>query len=121
MGITAGILLVLMSVAHNLFGEMRQRPALERITKDDVIIGSQRIMVFQGGFLLLAVGIIQIMVSADLIVLTGIARYFPIGIVFINFFTALIITALFHRTIFRITIPQFAVFLLIMLLQYTSL
>ena len=58
MGIIAGTLLVLMSIAHNIFGEKKQIPDLKELTQDSIIIGSQRIMIFQGGILLLAVGII---------------------------------------------------------------
>ena len=49
MGIIAGILLVLMSVAHIIFGEKKQIPDLKELTQDSIIIGSQRIMIFQGG------------------------------------------------------------------------
>ncbi len=121
MGITAGILLVLISIAHNIYGEKKQIPALKQLTKDSIIIGSQRIMIFQGGLLLLAVGLIQILVSLDVIVLTGMARYFPVGIVLINFCTALFITLIMHREILKITIPQFLLFILIISLQLLSL
>lgn len=121
MGITAGILLILISIAHNVFGEKKQIPALKELTKDSIMIGSQRIMIFQGGLLLLAVGIIQILVSVDFIVLTGVARYFPVGIILINFFTALLITVIVHKEILKITIPQFFIFIVIISLQLLSL
>lgn len=81
MGIAAGLLLVIISIAHNIYGEKKQIPALKELTKDSIIIGSQRIMIFQGGLLLFAVGIIQILVSIDIIILTGVSRYFPLGVV----------------------------------------
>ena len=121
MGITAGILLVLMSIAHNIYGEKKQIPYLKEVTQNSIIIGSQRIMIFQGGILLLAVGIIQILVSARLIELNGVARYFPVGIVIINFFTALFITVFAHKEILKITTPQFVVFIVIIGLQLLSL
>lgn len=121
MGMTAGILLILISIAHNIYGEKIQIPSLKKHTQDLILIGSQRIMVFQGGLLLLAVGIIQTLVSTDLIALTGVARFFPVGIVLINFFTALVIAIFFHREIFKITAFQFALFLLIITLQLLSL
>jgi hypothetical protein len=121
MGIIAGILLVLMSIAHNIYGEKKQIPDLKKLTHDSVTIGSQRIMIFQGGVLLLAVGIIQILVSASLIELNGVARYFPVGVVVINFFTALFITVFAHKEILKITTPQFAVFIVIIGLQLLSL
>ena len=121
MGIAAGILLVLISIAHNIYGEKKQIPALKEITKDSIKIGSQRIMIFQGGFLLLAVGIIQILASVDIIVLTGAAQYFPVGIVLINVCTSLFIILFAHREILNITIPQFIIFSVIICLQLLSL
>ena len=121
MGITAGVLLVLMSIAHNIFGEKKQIPDLKKLTQDSIAIGSQRIMIFQGGILLLAVGIFQILISTNIIELNGVARYFPVGIVFINFFTALSITVLAHKEILKITTPQFVVFIVIIGLQLLSL
>ena len=121
MGITAGILLVLISIAHNIYGEKKQIPALKELTKDSIIIGSKRIMIFQGGILLLIVGIIQILFSLNMIVLVGVARYFPVGIVLINFCTALFITIFFHKEILKITIPQFVIFIGIIILQLSSL
>jgi hypothetical protein len=121
MGIAAGILLVIISIAHNIYGEKKQIPALKEITKDSIIIGSQRIMIFQGGVLLFAVGIIQILVSIDTIVLSGVARYFPVGVVALNFCTALIITIFAHKEVLKITVPQYIIFIVIMCLQLFSL
>ncbi|MEE9190350.1 MAG: hypothetical protein V3U16_06230 [Candidatus Neomarinimicrobiota bacterium] len=121
MGITAGILLVLMSIAHNMYGEKKQIPALKELTKDSIIIGSQRIMIFQGGLLLLAVGIFQILTSVNQIELAGVAKYFPVGIVLLNFCTAVFVTIFAHKEIFNITIPQFVIFILIIILQLLSL
>ena len=121
MGIIAGILLVLMSIAHNIYGEKKQIPDLKKLTQDSITLGSQRIMIFQGGILLLTVGIIQIIVSANLVELNGVARYFPVGIVLINFCTALIITVIAHKEILKITTPQFVVFIVIIGLQLLSL
>ncbi len=121
MGITAGIIIILMSIAHNIYGEKKQIPELKKITGDSIIIGSSRIMIFQGGILLLAVGIIQVLVSASVIQLPGISAYFPVGIVLINFMTSLIIAGFIHPEVFKIAIPQFVVFLIIIILQILSL
>jgi len=85
------------------------------------MIGSLRIMIFQGGILLFAVGIIQVLVSAEIIKLPGISAYFPIGIVLINFITSLIIAGFIHREVFKVTIPQFVFFLIIIVMQFLSL
>lgn len=121
MGLAAGIIIILMSIAHIIYGEKKQVPELKKLTNDSIMIGSLRIMIFQGGILLLAVGILQIMVSADIIHLAGIAAYFPVGIVLINFTTSLIIAGFIHRDVFKVTIPQFIVFSIIIILQFLSL
>ncbi len=121
MGIIAGILLVFMSIAHNVFGEVKQIPRLKEITKDSILIGSMRIMIFQGGFLILAVGIVQILVSSGHINLTGIARYFLVAVVIINFCTALFVALFIHKEIQKITMPQFIIFAIIIGLQLLSL
>jgi len=121
MGLIAGILLLIISIAHNIYGEKKQMPGLKNITTDPIIIGSQRIMIFQGGFLLTAVAIIQILVSLHVVALVGIARYFPVAVVVLNFLTALIIALFIHKEILKITIPQFIVFTVIIILQFLSL
>ena len=121
MGITAGIILILISIVHIIYGEKKQIPGMREITQDSIIIGSTRIMVSQGGFILLAVGIIQVLTSINIIELTGVAAYFPVGIVMINFFTSLLIAVFAHREIFKITIPQFIIFAVIIVLQLLSI
>jgi hypothetical protein len=121
MGLIAGILLVLLSFAHNIYGERKQIPDLKAITQDHIMIGSLRVMIFQGGILLLAVGIIQILIALGSIELTGIARFFPVGVVVLDFATFLVVTALFHRELFRITMPQIILFVLIIVLQLASI
>jgi hypothetical protein len=121
MGIVAGILLILISIAHNIYGEKIQIPALKKYTKDSIQVGSQRIMVFQGGLLLFAVGIVQLLVSTHLMTLTGVARFFAVGIVLIDFLTALFIAVFLHRELLKITVPQFILFSGIITLQLLSL
>jgi hypothetical protein len=121
MGIAAGIIIIIISIAHNMYGEKKQIPELKKITNDSVMIGSLRIMIFQGGILLLAVGIIQVLVAANYIQLPGISAYFPVGIVLINFLTSLIIAGFIHREVLKITLPQFVIFAVIILLQILSL
>ena len=121
MGITAGILLVIISIAHIIYGEKKQIPALKAITNDSVMIGSQRIMVSQGGIILLAVGIVQIMIYTDMLVLTGVAIYFPVGIILINVVTSLLIILIGHQKILKITLPQFVIFGAIITLQLLAL
>jgi len=121
MGIAAEIMIILISIAHNIYGEKKQVPELKKVTNDSIMIGSFRIMIFQGGILLFAVGIIQVLVSVDRIQLPGISAYFPVGIVLINFIISLIIAGFIHREVFKVTIPQFVVFTIIIVLQFLSL
>lgn len=121
MGIAAGITIILISIAHNIYGETKQIPELKKITNDSIMIGSLRIMIFQGGILLFVVGIVQVMVSTGIIQLPGISAYFPVGIVLINFITSMLIAAFFHSEIFKVTIPQFVIFSIIIVLQFLSL
>lgn len=121
MGMAAGVIIILISIAHNIYGEKKQLPELKKVTNDSILIGSLRIMIFQGGILLFAVGIIQVLVSADIIQLHGISAYFPVGIVLINFITSLMIAVFIHREVFKVTIPQFVVFAIIIPIQFLSL
>lgn len=121
MGIAAGVIIILISIAHNIYGEKKQVPELKKVSNNSIMIGSLRIMIFQGGILLFAVGIIQVLVSAGIIQLPGISAYFPVGIVLINFITSLIIAGFIHREVFKVTIPQFVVFIIIIVLQFLSL
>lgn len=121
MGVVAGVLLVLLSIAHNVYGERKQVPDMKTITDDEIVIGSLRVMVFQGGLLLLAVGIIQILSAIGAIELVGIARYFPVGIIVLNLSTFLLIALLVHRELLKITVPQLLIFSVIIVLQLLSL
>ena len=121
MGIIVGVLIIMMSIAHNIYGEKKQIPELKKLTSNPIMIGSLRIMIFQGGILLLAVGVVQILMSFQVINLPGISVYFPVGVVLINFLTSLIIAAFIHREIFKVTIPQFVIFILIIVLQFLSI
>lgn len=121
MGIAAGIIIILMGIAHNVYGEKKQIPALKELTQDSIMIGSLRIMIYQGGILLLAVGVVQVLVSAHILELSGIAIYFPVGTVILNVITSLMIAALLHQEIFKITIPQFVIFALVIVLQILSI
>ena len=121
MGTIAGIFIMLLSIAHNIYGEKKQIPDLKQITDDPIIIGSLRVMIIQGGLLLFTVGIVQILASVGAIELIGVARYFPVGIILLNFCTFLMIAVFIHRELIKITIPQMVIFVLIISLQLLSI
>jgi hypothetical protein len=121
MALIAGILLLLISIAHNIYGEKKQIPDLKKVTSDPIIIGSQRIMVFQGGLILIAVAIVQILSAVGTIALTGFAQYIPVSIVIINLITTLAIASFLHKEILKIIVPQLVIFICIIVLQILSL
>ncbi len=121
MGVVAGVLIVLLSIAHIVYGEKKQIPDLKKLTNDPVMLGSLRVMIIQGGLLLLAVGIYQILASTGSIEVVGVARYIPVGIILLNFCTFLFIAVFMHRELLRITIPQIILFILIIGLLLLSL
>lgn len=121
MGIAAGVLLLLMSIAHIVYGEQKQIPALKAISQDQIMIGSLRIMIYQSGCILLAIGLTQLLWQLEYLQLTGVARYFPVAIVLINVLTSFFIILIKHRQIFKITFPQFIIFSIIILLQWLSI
>lgn len=121
MGIIAGILLILISGAHHIYGEKRQIPAPKEVTNNPEIVDSLRVMIHQDGIILFAVGIVQILSATQLIELKGVANFFLVGIVFLNFSIFLIIAIVRHRELLQITLPQVVVFTIIITLQHLSL
>jgi len=121
MGTTAGILLILTGIAHNYYGEKYQIPVLKTKTDDDEIIGTLRVMVYQIGILIIAVGIVQVLVGMGIIEISGVAKYFLVGIVFIIFMTFLFISIFKHQVLFKMSPAQIVIFTLIMGLQFLAL
>jgi hypothetical protein len=121
MGTAAGILILLISIAHSVYGEKKQIPDLRNKTDDAITIGSARIMIHQGGVILLFAGLLQLLSSLDVWILEGVARYIPITLVSLNVVVSFGIALGLHREIFKITIPQFVLFALIIVLQVLSL
>ncbi|MEZ4669821.1 MAG: hypothetical protein R3E39_18095 [Anaerolineae bacterium] len=121
MGTLGGILLVVLSFAHIIYGEKKQIPDLKALTSEPIMVGSLRVMIIQGGILLLAVGIVQILVSVGAVELLGVARYIPVGIVLLNFCTFLVIAIFIHKELLKITIPQLVIFIIIIVLLLLSI
>ena len=121
MGISAGILIILLSFAHIIYGEKKQIAALKNVTDNKILIGSFRVMSYQGGLLLFAVGIIQVSSSAGLITLSGLAVYFPLFIIILNLVTFLFVALSKHSELLSISIPQLIIFSIIITLQILSI
>lgn len=121
MELAAGILIIIISIIHVIYGEKQQISVLSKITDDSKLIGSFRVMSFQGGFLLFAVGLIQILNFLKIITLLGIAIYFPVGIICINILTFLLIAILKHKKLFSIIAFQLVIFTIIITLQILAI
>lgn len=121
MKLAAGIILILMSVVHVIYGEKMQVNELKRLGVNDILIGSYRVMSLQGGILLFAVGVVEIMGFTGLIVLSGFASFIPIGIICLNVISVFIVALTKHRELIKVTIPQFIIIVVILILQLLSL
>ena len=121
MELAAGILIIIISIIHVIYGEKQQISVLNKITDDSILIGSFRVMSFQGGFLLFAVGLIQVLNFLNIITLSGIAIYFPVGIICINILTFLLIAIIKHKKLFSIIAFQLVIFTIIITLQILAI
>lgn len=117
MELVVGIILIFMSIVHVLYGERKQVDVLKKATSDSILIGSFRVMSLQGGVLLFAMGIVYILSYIGAITLTGIAAYFPLGIVSLNILSLLIVSVTTHRELFKATVPQLIIFAIIVAMQ----
>lgn len=96
MKLVVGIILIVMSIVHVIYGEKMQVNVLKKLGVNNILIGSYRVMSFQGGLLLFAVGVVEIMVYTGLIVLTGFAIFMPLGIVCLNVISVFIVAIVKH-------------------------
>lgn len=121
MKLAVGIMLIFMSIVHVIYGEKMQVSVLKKLEVNNILIGSYRVMSLQGGLLLFAVGVVEIMIYVGLIVLTGFAVYIPLGIICLNVISVLIVAIVKHQELFKVTIPQFLIFAIIIILQVWSI
>lgn len=121
MKLIVGIILIFMSIVHVIYGEKMQINILKKLKADSIMIGSFRSMSLQGGLLLFAVGLMEIMVYLGIIELIGIAVYIPLGIVSLNMTAVLVVALLKHRDLIKATVPQFIIFSFTLLLQALSI
>ena len=120
MKLVVGIILIFMSIVHVIYGGKMQVNILKKLEANSILIGSFRVMSLQGGLLLFAVGVIEIMVYAGLIGLTGFSIYIPLGIVCLNVISVFIVAIVKHQELFKVIIPQFLIFSIIIILQVLS-
>lgn len=121
MKLVVGIILIFMSIVHVIYGEKLQVNILKKLEANNILIGSFRVMSLQGGLILFAVGVIEIMVYAGLIGLSGFAIFIPLGIVCLNVISVFIVAIVKHKELSKVIIPQFLIFSIIILLQVLSI
>jgi hypothetical protein len=115
-----GIMLIFISIVHVIYGEKMQVNELKKIEVNNILIASYRVLSLQGGLLLFAVGVVEILVYARLIVFTGFAIFIPLGIICLNVISVFIVAIGKHQELFKVTIPQFLIFAIIIILQVWS-
>ena len=121
MALAAGIITLFIGGLHIAFGEIVQVPHLSQITQDPVVVGSMRVMIYQGGVLLMALGAIQTLVGLKVLRLAGLGAFFPLGIIGINFVTFLLVALINHTELFSMAIPQMVIFTILIVLNFLSL
>jgi len=110
-----------MGIIHIVYGEIVQISGLKAFIQDTIIIGSTRVMIFQGGIILIALGAIQILKGLKIVKLNGIGALFPSGIICLNLGTFILIALIKHIELLSISIPQILIFSIIIILLVLSL
>lgn len=121
MKLMVGVILILISVVHVIYGEKKLVKELMVLKADNSLIGSLRVMSLQGGVLLLFVGLIELMIYIGAITLFGISRFFPLGIICLNVICCLIVSIFKHRELIKAMIPQLLIFFIIIIIQLLSI
>jgi hypothetical protein len=114
-------MIVLLGIVHIVYGELVQVPGLMEYLDDPTILGSMRVMIYQGGVILLAAGAVQILKGLKKIRLRGAAAFFPLGIIVLNILTFLAIALVFEPSLIRTALPQLVIFILIIILMAIEL
>ncbi|MBN2461433.1 MAG: hypothetical protein JXB60_07480 [Candidatus Cloacimonetes bacterium] len=78
-------------------------------------------MIYQGGIILIGAGIIQFLEGLKCIRLSGITKYYPMGVIIFNLVAFLTIAFLFHPKLLLLALPQLIVFMIIILLMISEL
>lgn len=121
MAILTGIAIFLLGIIHIVFGELSQIPELMKHLEDPVVIGSTRVMIYQGGMILLGVGVIQLLKGRKRISLLGVASFIPLGIIILNILTFLAVGLIFDFAVIKSALPQLIIFIIIIILMIIEL
>ncbi len=121
MALISGILIILIGVVHIIYGEVVQLKALTDSITDMITIGSTRIMIYQGGVLLLLVGTMQVLKGLKKLKVKGFLKYIPVGYIVTNFSTYLVLGLLLHPQVIKSSIPQIIIFVIIIVFLFLDL
>lgn len=120
MKLAAGLILIVLSVIHVIYGEKMQVSILKQTGVDRVLIGSYRVMSLQGGLFLLAGGAIELLSYTGLLSLTGFTAFVPMGMIAINLIGFLVVSVFKHQELLKLTVPQLVIFGVVLGLQIGS-
>lgn len=87
MNLVVGIIILLISVAHYIYGFKELYPKINKNEIDYLVEASFKIMYIREGLILIIVGLLHIMLQFQIIELNGIARFTPITIIILNILT----------------------------------
>ena len=113
--------MLFIGVVHIVYGEVAQISGLLAITQAPIIIGSTRVMILQGGIILIAMALLQIADSRRGGVLTGVAATFPLGLIVVNFAAFLLVALSGSPALLADAIPQVVYVLILIVLQAIAL
>ncbi|QST00334.1 hypothetical protein IMZ31_01665 [Pontibacillus sp. ALD_SL1] len=117
MKLVVGVILIMMSMVHVIYGEKMQVDELKTLKASPLLIGSFRVMSLQGGMILLAVGVVEVLTFYNLVVLTGVAAFIPLGILCLNVLSVFIVSFIKHQELIKAVIPQLLIFLTIIIIE----
>jgi hypothetical protein len=118
LALIVGCILLILSIVHIWYGEKNQISSIEKVSKDSILVGSFRVMSVQGGVILFTLGLLHLLNFMGLLVLSGVALYFPLLIILINVVSLVVVALVKHRGLLRIMVPQLLIFSIIILLEF---
>ncbi|HOO73947.1 MAG TPA: hypothetical protein PLS66_01520 [Tepiditoga sp.] len=117
MEILSAFLFVLIGGIHIVFGEMVQMKILKDNTREEFLVASMRIMIYQGGILLIITGIVQMMNALEILTLSGLSAYIPLFVLLVNFVPFVFTALIKYRKIFIKSLFQVIYFIILIILQ----
>ncbi|KUP08350.1 hypothetical protein Q73_06280 [Bacillus coahuilensis m2-6] len=121
MSLLSGCFLFLLGIAHILYGEKVQLPQLKAEGAGSESLYSVKIMIFQGGVLLLFLSSFQILSSLGIFPFLILATTLYSMVVSLNFLTFISIALLKRQELLKSALPQMIFVIVVVLLNILSL